>query len=583
MTTDHIPDAAPEHRYETLDRATRAAMARLTGGLTLHAAAAAWTDWAMHLSRAPGRQAELAEIARDGWMRLAMGTMGLLPENNPEEDTAFTPRPEDRRFDHPGWSQPPFALWKDSFLATESFWTEASRSIRGMRPRSGERVGFMMRQMLDALSPSNLPLTNPEVLERSRAEQGANLVRGAQAWAGDVAAALRHATQTGESRFKVGDTIAATPGKVVLRTRLMELIQYAPTTDTVHAEPILIVPAWIMKYYILDLSPSNSLIRHLVDRGHTVFCISWVNPDESLREVSLEDYRTEGVMAALDAVTGIVANQKVHACGYCLGGTMLMIAAAAMARDGDDRLASITLLAAQTDFTEAGELLLFIDDSQIAYLEDMMWDQGYLDREQMSGAFRALRAEDLVWQRAVRRYLLAEADPDLDIFAWNADSTRMPARMHSDYLRSLFLENRLSAGRFSVEGRVIALKDISAPMFVLGTEEDHIAPWRSVYKATLFTEHDLRFCLTSGGHNGGILSPPGKRGRHYRLGHRTPDKQYMDPDTWLSRHAPQDGSWWTPWGEWLARHSSAKVAPPALGSGRFAPLCDAPGTYVFRT
>jgi polyhydroxyalkanoate synthase len=575
--THHAPTHEP--RYDTLDRATRAAMARLTGGISLHAAMAAWTDWALHLSRAPGRQAELAEIARDSWLRLSMTAVGMRPEEN--DAPSMSPHVEDHRFDHPGWSTPPFAWWRDGFQATEQFWTEATRNLRGMRPRSGERTAFMMRQMLDGVSPSNFPLTNPEVLARTRAELGTNLLRGAQALAVDTAAALSHETPKPHSRFTVGETIAATPGKVVFRNRLMELIQYAPSTEAVHAEPILIVPAWIMKYYILDLSPANSLIRHLVDKGHTVFCMSWINPDESLRDVGLDTYRTEGVMAALEAVSDILPDRKIHACGYCLGGTMLSIAAATMARDGDARLASITLLAAQTDFTEAGELLLFIDESQIAYLEDMMWDQGYLDRDQMSGAFISLRAEDLVWQRAVRRYLLGEADPDLDILAWNADSTRMPARMHSEYLRSLFLENRLSAGRFSVEGGIIALKDIAAQMFVLGTEEDHIAPWRSVYKATLFTEHDLRFCLTSGGHNGGILSPPGKHGRHYRLGHRSPDKRYMDPDTWLANHDAQDGSWWTPWTEWLSQHGSSMVKPPELGSKRFPALCDAPGRYVF--
>ncbi|MFO7921133.1 MAG: alpha/beta fold hydrolase [Nioella sp.] len=572
---------AKSHRYDSVDRATRAAMARLTSGVSMHAAASAWMDWAMHLARAPGRQAELAESARDTALRLMMGP--FLPEDGGNGlGSAVTKRPEDHRFDHAGWAKPPFKWWMQGYLATEQFWDEAARDIRGMRPGSGDRVAFMARQMLDTLAPSNVAALNPEVLERTRAEYGTNFVKGARNWLEDAAHEVTGRQSPHASKYKVGENIACTAGKVVYRNRLMELIQYAPTTKTVHPEPILIVPAWIMKYYILDLSETNSLIRHLVEAGHTVFCISWTNPDASLRDVSLDDYRREGVMAALDTVADIVPEQKIHACGYCLGGTMLSIAAATMARDGDDRLASITLLAAQTDFTEAGELLMFVDHSQVAYLEDMMWDQGYLDRDQMAGAFRALRAEDLIWQHAVKRYLLAEDDPDFDILAWNADATRMPARMHSDYLRSLFLENRLTSGRFAVAGRVIALKDITAPIFVLGTEADHIAPWRSVYKVTLFTDNDLRFCLTSGGHNGGILSPPGKKHRHYRIGHRTDETQYMDPDTWLAEHDPQEGSWWDAWGDWLAQHSGEKTAPPAMGSEQNKPICDAPGRYVFQ-
>jgi len=572
-------ETATSRHYDTLDRATRAGMARLTSGVSLHAAAAAWMDWGLHLSRAPGRQMELAELARDSWLKLMLGGWAAQEDS---AESGFTPGPNDHRFTHEGWSQPPYSWWKQSYLATEQFWDEAGQNLRGMRPRSGDRVRFMARQVLDGFSPSNLAWMNPEVLDRTRAEAGGNLVKGAKALAQDMVEDLTHQPHDGHSHYKVGDNIACTPGKVVFRNRLFELIQYAPSTDTVRPEPILIVPAWIMKYYILDLSAQNSLIKHLVDRGHSVFCISWTNPDDRLRDVSLDDYRQEGVMTALDAVGTIVPDQPIHACGYCLGGTILSVAAATMARDGDDRLASITLLAAQTDFTEAGELMLFLDDSQVAYLEDMMWDQGYLDRDQMTGAFRTLRAEDLIWQRAVKRYLLGEDDPDADILAWNADSTRMPARMHSEYLRSLFLENRLTGGRFSVEGKVIALNDIDAPLFVLGTETDHIAPWRSVYKAKLFTDGDFRFCLTSGGHNGGILTPPGKRHRHYRIGHRVPGALYMDPDTWLEQHAAQEGSWWGAWFDWLDQHSGQPVAPPDMGAETLPPICDAPGTYVFQ-
>nr|MDJ0859586.1 alpha/beta fold hydrolase [Dinoroseobacter sp.] len=340
----------------------------------------------------------------------------------------------------------------------------------------------------------------------------------------------------------------------------------------------------IMKYYILDLSPHNSLINHLVQNGFTVFAMSWCNPTEEQAELSLEDYRRRGVMAAINTIEKIVPNAKIHANGYCLGGTMLAIAAATMARDGDGRLASITLMAAQVDFTEAGELLLFLDESQISFLEDLMWDQGYLDRPQMARTFAAIRAEDLIYTRAVHRYFLGREDLPTDLGVWNGDTTRMPARMHSEYLRSLFLENRLSAGRFAVEGPVIALKDITARMFVVGTERDHIAPWRSVYKAALFTETDLTFVLSSGGHNGGIVNEPGHPGRHYRIGRRHGDDLYVGPDRWLEAHDPINGSWWTAWIQWLEESDGAFVTPPTMGapSQGLLPMCDAPGSYVFQ-
>ena len=378
--------------------------------------------------------------------------------------------------------------------------------------------------------------------------------------------------------------VCPTTGAVVFRNELFELIQYAPQTDQVHAEPILIVPAWIMKYYVLDLSEHNSLIGHLVRQGFTVFAISWCNPTSDQSELSLDDYRRMGVMEAIDKVGKIVPDQKIHACGYCL--TILSIAAATMAREDDDRLASISLLAAQTDFQEPGELLLFLDESQIAFLEDMMWDQGYLDQRQMSRAFRVLRARELIWGRAVRRYLLNRDEKQSDIATWNADATRMPYCMHSQYLRGLFLENRLTAGRFAVDGRVIALKDIEAPMFVLGTETDHIAPWRSVYKTALFTDTELTFALTNGGHNGGILSEPGHRNRHYRIGTMSRDDLYQDPKTWASFHAPREGSWWPAWVTWLSDRSSGDLAaPPAMGAPdhKLPPLGPAPGAYVHQT
>ncbi len=588
-TPDHAPSARPVAERPnghvmsrapdvTLDRALRALSARFTGGMSPQAANAAWADYVAHLSRAPGRQMQIATHAQEAQARLLRLALGLGGE-------PWQPHRDDHRFDHAGWASPPFSLWKQGFLATQEYWAEATREIRGMQPKNARRVGFMVEQMINMFSPSNYPLTNPEIIEKTVQSAGQNLTVGARNLAADLLEKATGSAADPQSSFEVGRNLACTPGQVVFRNDLFELIQYAPQTQSVRAEPILIVPAWIMKYYILDLSQTNSLIRHLVAQGFTVFAMSWCNPTADQHDVSLDDYHKRGVMAALDAVTRIVPKAKVHACGYCLGGTILSIAAATMARNKDDRLASITLLAAQTDFVEAGELSLFIDHSQIAFLEDMMWDQGFLDQKQMSGAFRALNASDLVWSHAVRRYFLAEDEPDFDIGVWNADATRMPSRMHSDYLRGLFMENRLTAGRFAVDGEVIALRDIKVPFFVLGTESDHIAPWRSVYKAALFTGSELTFALTSGGHNGGILSPPGHPRRHYRVGCRTRDDRYVDPETWARNHAPKEGSWWPEWFAWLNRKSTASlVPPPTMGASDagLAPLCPAPGTYVLQ-
>ncbi|MAY44451.1 MAG: poly-beta-hydroxybutyrate polymerase [Rhodobacteraceae bacterium] len=568
-------DLPPEHwTYETFDRALRAGFGRLTGGLSVHAIADAWMDYYSHLSRSPGRTMEIWEQAAKNQYSMFRGIM--------DEKEGFVPEQGDHRFDNPAWSQLPFRAWKQAFLAAEASAEYACADLPGMRPQSGERVRFMVRQGLDTLSPSNSPVLNPEIAAKTLQSGGHNLVEGMRNFAEDMGHAMDGGTGTGD-QFRVGDNVACTPGQVVFRNELMELIQYAPQTDTVHPEPILIVPAWIMKYYILDLSQTNSLIGYLLKQGFTVFAISWRNPTRDQSDLSMDDYRQMGIGAALAAVNKIVPDQKVHACGYCLGGTLLSIEAATMARDGDDRLASISLLAAQTDFSEAGELMLFVDDSQIAMLEDVMWDQGYLDRNQMAGAFQILRARELIWTKYVRRYLLAQDERDFDISAWSRDTTRMPYRMHSQYLRGLFLENRLTAGRFSVEGKVIALKDIHQPFFVVGTEKDHIAPWKSVYKTTLFTDGDLTFVLTAGGHNGGILSEPGHSHARYRKGHRTPDKQYMDPDTWLATHDPQSGSWWLEWRDWLVEQAKGDMtAPPRMGAPLqgLRPLCPAPGTYV---
>ncbi len=569
----------PEHRdphpYAALDRGVMASLARMTGGISPHAMIDAWGDWAMHLARAPGRQVELMERARDNWFKLAQFAASGLSGKPAEKP--FAPGTYDTRWSHEGWDRAPFALWQQGFLASQDWWQAATADLRGLRKQNNERAGFVMRQLLDTVSPSNFPVANPEIIEATMKSAGRNLIDGALHYADDARRVLTQEHRPVPERFALGKVLAATPGKVVYRNDLMELIQYAPSTEKVHAEPVLIVPAWIMKYYILDLSPQNSFIRWLVDQGHTVFCISWLNPGADQADLSLEDYRLKGIMQALDVIGGIVPDLRVHANGYCLGGTLLAIAAATMARDNDDRLASVTLMAAQVDFAEAGELLLFLDESQVAFLEDMMWSQGYLDRPQMSGAFAAIRSEDLIWSRAVRRYYLGEPDLPTDIEVWVNDTTRMPARMHSEYLRGIFLENRITAGRFAVEGRVIALKDIAAPMFVVATETDHIAPWRSVWKTALFTDCDLTFVLTKGGHNTGILSEPGHPRRHYRIGHRKPGAHYQGPDRWLAAHAPQPGSWWPEWAAWLKAHSAGTRPPPKMAARGLEP---APGSYV---
>ncbi|MGJ5620913.1 PHA/PHB synthase family protein [Sulfitobacter sp. MF3-043] len=578
-----MTNAKPRHKHQNMDRAIRAAVARVTGGISPHSASEAWSDWALHLSRSPGRQLELAERAQSNMLKtLRYSTSALLGKESP---APFAPKDYDHRFADLSWKKAPFNIWQQSFLAVQDWWDQATDNMRGLHKQDADRTRFQMRQLLDLVAPSNLPWMNPEILAETVRTGGKNLVDGASHFAEDMIQTLTQTHKPAPDGYKIGIDLACTPGEVVFRNELFELIQYAPQTDKVQAEPVLFIPAWIMKYYILDLSLHNSMINYLVQKGFTVFMISWCNPTADQAELSLEDYRLSGVLAALDAINAIAPDRKIHANGYCLGGTLLAITAATMARDGDDRLASVTLMAAQVDFAEAGELLLFVDESQVAFVEDMMWDQGFLDRPQMARTFSAIRAEDLIYTRAVNRYFLGKDDLPTDIGVWNGDTTRMPARMHSEYLRGLFLENRLTAGRFAVEGRVIALKDISVPMFVIATETDHIAPWRSVYKTKLFTDCDLTFVLTKGGHNGGILSEPGHAGRDFRIGHRAAGAFYEGPDHWLAGQTTVMGSWWPDYANWLSNNSSDQISPPSIGNplSGYPPLCAAPGTYVHQT
>lgn len=572
---------------EILDRSLHAAAARATAGLSPSALAGAYFDWLTHLMSSPGKQAQLVEKARKKWLRYLNYAARCAMRDC---KACIEPLPRDKRFADPAWSAFPYNLMSQGFLLCQQWWHNATTGVRGVTPQHERAVEFAARQMLDVFSPSNFILTNPAIFNATLEQGGANLARGWRNFMEDLERAAAARPPVGVEDFAPGEAVAVTPGKVVYRNRLIELILYAPATETVRAEPILIVPAWIMKYYILDLSPGNSLVKYLTGQGFTVFMISWKNPGPEDRELGMKDYLDLGIGEALQAISLICQERKVHAAGYCLGGTLLAIAAAAMAQNRDDRLATLTFLAAEVDFEEPGELSLFIDESQVAFLEDAMWEQGFLDTRQMAGAFQLLRSNDLVWSRLQNEYLLGERRPMTDLMAWNADQTRMPYRMHSDYLRRLFLDNDLAEGRYEVDGRAVALSDIEAPIFAVGTTKDHVAPWRSVYKLHLLSNADLTFTLTTGGHNAGIVSEPGHEGRRFHIKTTPAHASYSDPDLWLASAEARDGSWWPAWTGWLQDHSSGETAPPPfirvekrgpeLVAGG-APDRDAPGDYVF--
>ena len=575
------PTAALPSPGSNLDRWAHAQLSPLTRGVSTAALRMAFGDWLTHLSHNPGEQLELAQTAAQMFQQFATYVAQAAQSHC---EPCVEPMVQDHRFADPAWQGWPFNVVSQSFLLTQQWWQDATTGVRGVSAHHEDVVSFTVRQWLDIFSPANFIGTNPEVLQRTATTFGANLVQGLQNLAEDTQRLQAHAPPVGTEAYQVGKNIAITAGKVIYRNRLIELIQYEPAGAKVRPEPILVVPSWIMKYYILDLSPGNSLIKYLVEQGHTVFCISWKNPGSEDRDLGLDDYLRLGVMDAIDAVGTIVPGQKMHAVGYCLGGTLLAIAAAAMGRDGDDRLATMSLLAAQTDFTEPGELALFIDDSQVSYLEDIMWDKGYLDDSQMAGAFQLMASGDLLWSRMLKTYLMGERTPVSDLMAWNADGTRLPYRMHTEYLRGLFLQNDLASGRYRVGDKPVALTDIQCPIYCIGTERDHVAPWRSVHKLHLLTDSEVTFLLTSGGHNVGIVNPPGVAGRSYRVLTREHDGKYLDPDAWLAAAPRHEGSWWPNWAGWLQARSGKPVAVPSMGAPAkgLKPICPAPGTYVLQ-
>jgi polyhydroxyalkanoate synthase len=563
------------------DRWLHAQSAHLSSGVSTAAMHLAFADWLLHLAHNPGQQGELLQHA------LKMGQqLASYAQQSAQSPCApcIEPMVQDPRFADASWQAWPFNLISQSFLLTQKWWMDATTNVRGVSPHHQEVVSFTIRQLLDVVSPANFIWSNPQVLAQTVATGGASLWQGLNNLNEDAQRLQAQAAPAGTEAYALGKTLAVTPGVVIFRNHLIELIQYEATGLQVHPQPILVVPAWIMKYYILDLSPGHSLISYLVDHGYTVFAISWRNPDTADRDLGMDDYLQMGVMDALSAVCDIVPDQQVHGVGYCLGGTLLSIAAAAMGRDGDPRLASLTLLAAQTDFTEPGELALFIDDSQVTFLEDIMWDQGYLDNKQMAGTFQLMSSNNLIWSRMLKDYLMGERSAVSDLMAWNADGTRLPYCMHSQYLRRLYLHNDLACGRYQVGDQPVALTDISCPIFCLGTARDHVAPWQSVYKLQLLTDVALTFVLTSGGHNVGIVNPPGVPHRSYQMLSREHDGKYLAPPAWLEAAPTHEGSWWPCWLDWLDAHSGAPVALPSMGntSKGLAPLCPAPGTYVLQ-
>jgi polyhydroxyalkanoate synthase len=565
---------------DDLTRRALAMVANVTGGMSPQAFAGAWFTVLGRLATSPGRQAELARQVLTKSVAMAQFAGSALGGRAPDAEGT----PYAARFSGPEWSKFPFNLLAQSFLTVSGVAREAVRDVPGMDSDAEGRVGFTLREGLEVLAPDNYLPTNPKLIEQTVQEHGRNLLRGVTHLAQDVKRTFRHEGPAGIEQYRVGEHIAVSPGKVILRNGLMELIQYSPQTEQVHAEPVLIVPAWIMKYYILDLSPRNSLIRYLTGRGHTVFMISWKNPEVADRDLAMDDYLTQGVFAALDAVNAVVPKRKVHATGYCIGGTLLAIASALLAARGEDRLASMTLFAAQTDFSEPGELGVFISPAQIAMLEAQMWKQGVLESKQMGAAFQLLRTYDLLWSPAISTYVKGERTGLNDLMAWNADGTRMAWRMHSDYLRQLYLNNDLAEGRYVALGEELDLADITVPTFVVGTETDHVAPWRSVYKVgRLIRSSDYTFCLTSGGHNAGIISGPEHPKRRHRVRTAKAGRRLPSVEKFFQTVEPAQGSWWPTWAQWLKTHSTArKIPPPTMGAAKkgYKPLGDAPGTYV---
>ena len=508
------------------------------------------------------------------WQSTARRMMGL------ESKPVIEPTAGDRRFKDDAWNDNEiFDFIKQSYLLSARYVTDVVKQVDGLEPKTAQKVDFYTRQFIDAMSPSNFLLTNPEVLRKTAETGGENLLKGLNNLLSDLerGKGQLRIKMTDMEAFKLGQNIAVSPGKVIFQNELMQLVQYSPATEQVLKRPLLIGPPWINKFYILDLRPKNSFVRWAVSQGHTVFMISWVNPDEHLAEKGFDDYMTEGYLAALDAIEQATGERDVNAIGYCLGGTLLSSTLAYMAAKRDSRIKSATFFVTMMDFAEAGELGVFIDEEQLKALEDKMNRRGYLEGSEMANTFNMLRANDLIWSFVVNNYLLGNEPFPFDLLYWNADSTRMPARMHSFYLRKMYQENRLKeAGGISLAGVPIDLRKIKTPAYFLSTREDHIAPWKSTYRGTQLLSGPKRFVLAASGHIAGVVNSP-ESGKY---GHWINPELPPDPGDWLKGATEMAGSWWPDWHRWVTALGDEKVPARTPGDGKLKPIEDAPGSYV---
>jgi len=485
----------------------------------------------------------------------------------------------DRRFRDKAWTDNTlFDFIKQSYLLTARWLQGTVKQVDGIDERTARKIDFYTRQFVDAIAPSNFLMTNPEVLRATIESRGENLINGLKNLIDDLERGKGRLAikMTDMAAFRIGENIALTPGKVVYQNDLLQLIQYVPTTATVKRRPLLIMPPWINKFYILDLQPANSFIRWAVGEGHTVFVVSWVNPDERLATKTFADYMREGPLAALDAIEQAIGEREANVIGYCLGGTLLASTLAYMAVKRDTRIKSATYFVAMVDFAEAGELSVFIDEEQLAALEERMDAKGYLEGRAMATTFNMLRANDLIWSFVVNNYLLGKSPFPFDLLYWNADSTRMPAAMQSFYLRNMYQENLLvKPGGISLDGVPIDLRKIKTPSFLLSTREDHIAPWRSTYAATQIYKGPVKFVLSASGHIAGVVNPPGSK-----YGHWENDNNPPTPEEWFATATAVPGSWWPVWERWVSQYSGGEVPARHPGYGKLKPIEDAPGSYV---